>query len=435
MSNERIVKLNQELLSFIEKSPSAFQAVEQAADCLCQAGFLKQAENASWEKADPRGPVRGFVTRNGSSLIAYSIPAGRPLGGFRMVCAHTDSPAFKIKENPVWQEDFGCRKLNVEKYGGMIVHTWLDRPLSAAGRVVYEKAGGLRSENIDLQQPLFVIPSLAIHMTGTDQAPLKVQQHLQPLSSMGVDLYEQLAQWLGGIQKEAILGADLFLYNRQQGCLLGGENPLVCAPRLDDLQCVYAALKGFLEAGEQGDRIRILGLFDNEEVGSLSRQGASSDFLQTTLENIAELLDLSRDALRRMLADSFMLSADNAHAVHPNYPEKADPTNRPQINGGIVIKYHGGLKYTTDACTGAYVKQLCRRNRIPFQTYHNHSDLAGGSTLGNLVLGKVSVPAADIGAPQLAMHSAYETAGALDTGYLTDLLRYFYESGSRPETV
>lgn len=426
---ERILEENCELIQFIQDSPTAYQAVEQTVLRLEAAGYKRQFENRRFT-ADDR---RGYVIRNGSSLIAYSIPQTGAPRGFHMVCAHTDSPAFKIKENPGQTDANGYQRLNVEKYGGMIGSTWLDRPLSLAGRVVCETAGLLQEKNIHFREPLFVIPNLAIHMTrGEPSGPLSVQQDLQPLAGTAgapeKRLYEMLAGQLGGVKTEDILGADLFLYNPQPGCLVGPDKKLLCAPRLDDLQCVYAALKGFLAAQPQENGwVRVLGLFDNEEVGSLTQQGAASDFLERSLENIVESLGMTPGDYRRMLADSFMVSADNAHAVHPNHAEKADPTNRPVLNKGIVIKYHGGQKYTTDACTGAYIKQICRNHGILYQTYHNHSDIAGGSTLGNLILGNSSVPAADIGAPQLAMHSACETAGAYDTFYLTEFMKKFYE--------
>lgn len=429
IKTERIQEENQKLIQFIQDSPTAYQAVEQAAHRLASAGYERQYENRCWT-ADVRG---GYVVRNGSSLIAYAVPQTGQPRGFHMVCAHTDSPSFKIKENPCQTDGNGYQKLNVEKYGGMIGSTWFDRPLSLAGRAVCELDGCLREKNIHFREPLFVIPNLAIHMTRGDQSgSLSVQQDMQPLAGTAEmqknSLYEMLAAQIGSVKSEDILGADLFLYNPQPGCLMGTDKTLLCAPRLDDLQCVYAALNGFLAAQDREEGwIHVLGLFDNEEVGSLTQQGAASDFLERSLENIVESLGMAPADYRRMLADSFMVSADNAHAVHPNHPEKADPTNRPVLNKGIVIKYHGGQKYTTDACTGARIKQICKKNGIPYQTYHNHSDLAGGSTLGNLLLGNSSVPAADIGAPQLAMHSAFETAGAYDTVYLTEFMKKFYE--------
>lgn len=402
--------INKELLDFIKMSPTAYQAVENVADKLREKGFTDES----------------FTVRNGSSLIAWKIPEGvsaDKLKGFHIVCAHTDSPMFKLKENAEVADGNGYLKLNVEKYGGMIVNTWLDRPLSVAGRVVSEKNGVLAVDSVDLKKPLYIIPNLAIHMTrGGEEKPLSIQTDLQPIGDKG--LYTLLAEE-AGCDENDILGTDLYLYNIQEGCIAGSSESLVCAPRLDDLQCVYTALKGFEEA-ESSSYINVLGIFDNEEVGSLSRQGAASDYLKNTLMDIAEALGISKGRYRAMLEESFMVSADNAHAVHPNHPEKADIVNKPKLNGGVVIKYHGGQKYTTDAYTGAFVKQICRNNNIPYQVYNNNSDIAGGSTLGNLVQGNVSIPAADIGAAQLAMHSCFETAGAEDTKWLYKFMKAFY---------
>lgn len=428
----RIQRDNEGLIAFIADSPCAYQAVEQVSERLEKIGYHRQAENESWQA----GKDRGYVVRNGSSLIAYQTPKSAHFKGFRIVCAHTDSPSFKVKENPEQTDANGYIKINVEKYGGMILNTWLDRSLSVAGRIVCAQEGRLAVHNVDLKSPALIIPNLAIHMTrGSDEKGFSVQTDMQPIAG-AQQLYKRLAK-AAGVQSPAdILGADLFLYNTQPGCLIcadTAEHALVCAPRLDDLQCVYAAMTGFLGAdasllpAEDG-YIRVLALFDNEEVGSLTRQGAASDFLEMTLHNIADMLEMTASDYRHMLAESFMISADNAHAVHPNHAERADITNRPHLNAGIVIKYHGGQKYTTDAWTGAYVKQICRKNDIPYQTYQNHSDVAGGSTLGNIALGNVSIPAADIGAAQLAMHSAYETAGAADTVHMIDFMQAFWEA-------
>jgi aspartyl aminopeptidase len=265
-------------------------------------------------------------------------------------------------------------------------------------------------------------------MTKGAQQELNPQTDMQPLAgdlTSKESYYEKLGE-LTGFPKEKILGTDLFLVNNQRGSHIGFNREFISAPRLDDLQCVFAGVNALVNA-QNGSKVMLLGLFDNEEVGSLTRQGADSDFLSCTLCNIAEGLGRSEADLRRSLQKSFMVSADNAHAVHVNHQEKADVTNRPFLNHGLVIKYHGNQKYTTDSFTGAYVKKLCIENDIPFQTYHNRSDIAGGSTLGNIALGKVSVPAADIGAPQLAMHSAFETTGAYDTETLFRFMKCFFE--------
>lgn len=427
-----IEQMNQELLDFINESPTAFHVTAKVKEYLDEYGFQEFKEDSLWAV---KPGTRGYVQRNGSSILAFYVPENRK-PGFHMICAHSDSPCFKIKENAENVVEDQYLRLNVEKYGGMIVDSWFDRPLSAAGRIVFEEKGELVEQLVDLKQDLFIIPHLAIHMTrGGKEMQTTIQTDMQPLAAMGTDKesFRKLICKNAGISEESLLGTDLFLYNRQPGCVLGMNGEFISAPRIDDIACVYAGLTGLLNAcgymeehKREESRIQILGVFDNEEVGSLTRQGADSDFLGCTLQNIAEGLGWTAGDYRRELSQSFMVSADNAHAVHPNHTEKADPTNRPYLNKGIVIKYHGAQKYTTDAVTGAYVKKICKDQDVPFQTYHNHSDIAGGSTLGNIALGKVSVPAADIGMAQLAMHSAFETAGSEDLSYMVRFMKSFY---------
>lgn len=419
------IEINKGLLEFIESSPVSYQTVDTITKRLKNAGFCDICDSDFNESVKGRC-AKIYSIRAGSSLIAMKFPENSEIRpkGFHMVCAHTDSPMFKIKENAEHTDANGYCKLNTEKYGGMIVNTWLDRPLSVAGRVVFENDGELNTRNVDLKQPLYIIPNVAIHMIrGLDEKPLSIQTDLQPIGGEG--LYEMLAKEAGCKDVSDILGTDLYLYNVQNGCILGSDSQFVCSPRLDDLQCVYTALEAFL-AADSDDYINVFGVFDNEEVGSLSRQGAASDFLKRILDMTSEALDLSAQEYVQMLDKSFMVSADNAHAVHPNHPEKADIVNRPKLNGGVVIKYHGGQRYTTDAYSGAFIKQICKNNRIPYQIYHNNSDIAGGSTLGNLIQANVSVKAADIGAAQLAMHSSYETAGAEDTLNMYKFMKLFY---------
>lgn len=406
-------ELSLELLEFIKNSPTAYNCVEQIK------GMVDKSRGCR------------CVVRNNSSLIAWKMPK-MPAKGLRIISAHTDSPMFKIKENPEVKDSNGYVKINVEKYGGMIPGSWMDRPLSVAGRVVYEWEDNLVAVNVDFKKPMYIIPNVAVHMTrGNDDKPLSVQTDMQPIGSAGLmdAVAAKVAEITGNnIETDNILGSDLYVYNCQEPVMIGED--YICAPRIDDLQCVYSAVKAFTMS-ESLDYIDVLAVFDNEEVGSLSRQGASSDMLKEVLAGIREELNLTTVQWGEFMENSFMISADNSHGVHPNHPEKADPTNKPKINEGIVIKYHGGQKYTTDAYTGAWVKKICRDNNIPYQTYHNNSDIAGGSTLGNLVMSNVSIKAADIGAPQLAMHSAYETAGVKDTAYLLDFMNAFYNNSKK----
>ncbi len=410
------------MLTFIQNSPTCYQAVENAGQELEMAGYGQLQENERWELTMGG---KYYVTRNGSSLIAFQLPAVKPKG-FHMIASHSDSPCFKLKENPEITVEDAYMKLNVEKYGGMILSTWMDRPLSVAGRVVL--AGGAGVRNVAVSRDLLIIPNMAIHMNPDINKGMEynVQTDMLPLYAEGggKSLMELVAEEMG-IWPEDILGSDLFLYNREEGRRFGARGEFICAPRLDDLACVYTSLQAMLRGKPQA-YANLLVVFDNEEVGSATKQGAASTFLQDTLMRIAESLKMTREDYSRILADSFMISADNAHAVHPNHPEKADPTNRPYLNKGIVIKYHGGQKYTTDAVSAAMIKDICMQAGVPWQNYANRSDIAGGSTLGNISAAQVSVSTADIGLAQLAMHSAYETAGAEDIGYMMRMMECFY---------
>lgn len=411
------------MLTFIQSSPTCYHAVENAGRELEKAGYGQLQENERWELAMGG---KYYVTRNGSSLIAFQLPTGKPKG-FHMIASHGDSPCFKLKESPEIRMEDAYVKLNVEKYGGMILSTWLDRPLSVAGRVVLTGGAGVR--NVAISRDLLVIPNLAIHMNPDINKGMEynVQNDMLPLyaeGGSGKPFMELVAEEIG-ILPEDILGSDLFLYNREKGRRFGARGEFVCAPRLDDLACVYTSLQAMLR-GKPETYANLLVIFDNEEVGSTTKQGAASTFLQDTLMRIVESLKMKREDYSRLLADSFMISADNAHAVHPNHPEKADPTNRPYLNRGIVIKHHGSQKYTTDAVSAAVIKNICIQAGVPWQNYANRSDIAGGSTLGNISAAQVPVSTADVGLAQLAMHSAYETAGAEDIGYMIRMMEHFY---------
>lgn len=411
------------MLDFIDRSPSCYQAVENAERELEAAGFVRLMEEEKWELLHGG---KYYVSRNGSSLIAFAIPEGE-MKGFHMIASHSDSPCFKVKENPEMTVEGHYVKLNVEKYGGMILSTWLDRPLSVAGRVVM---AGPVVKNVAIEKDLLIIPNVAIHMNREMNKGVEynVQTDMLPLYGMedgGKPLHE-LAARAAGIEAEEILGSDLFLYNREKGRIFGAEGEFICAPRLDDLECLYASLQAMLH-GKPEHYANFMIAFDNEEVGSTTRQGAASTFLRDTLKRICEAFAMREGDYSRLLAGSFLISADNAHGVHPNHPEKADPTNRPYLNGGIVIKYHGSQKYTTDGVSAAIMKSICQRAGVPWQTYANRSDIAGGSTLGNLSAAQVPVNSVDIGLPQLAMHSAYETAGVKDVDYMIRAMECFYQ--------
>jgi len=414
------------LFSYIKESPSPFHAVLAAVSRLEEAGYTKLCEKESWylEKGG-----KYYVVRNGSSVIAFQIPQGE-VKGFHGVASHSDSPSFKIKEQPELTVGEAYTKLNIEKYGGMIMSSWFDRPLSAAGRVYVNTADGLEERLVCLDQDLFVIPNLAIHMNRevNDGVKYSTQTDMCPIMGSFAQkgrLLDMLAEAVSA-KKDDILGQDLYLYTRQQGIVLGVEEDLILAPRLDDLECAYGSLMALIESTPE-EYINICVILDNEEVGSGTRQGADSDFLYSTLKRVIYALGGSEECYMRAAANSFMISADNAHALHPNHPEKADAVNRPVLNGGIVIKFAGNQKYTSDAFTGSTMKKICLDAEVPYQVFYNHSDVAGGSTLGNISTAHVSMPSVDIGLPQLAMHSAVETAGVKDMDYLVKALKEFYK--------
>lgn len=416
----------QKLFTFIDESPTCFHAVANLEELLNKQGFVRLSEKERW-KLKTEGKY--YVNRNGSSLIAFTIPREKP-SGFHMVAAHSDSPCFKIKESPEIAADHSYLKLNVEKYGGMILSTWLDRPLSVAGRIVVKDGDGLRSCLVNLDRDTAIIPNLAIHMNrdmnkGVEYNPQTDMQPIVGAVSGKGSLMKQIAK-AAGVKEKDILGSDLFLYNRDKCRLIGVDDVFIAGPRLDDLECAYAGMAALADCTPE-NYVNLCAVFDNEEVGSGTKQGAASTFLKDVLERISGALDIDEEEYRCLLADSFLISADNAHALHPNHPEKADETNRPMLNGGIVIKYHGSQKYATDAYSAAVMKEICNRADVPYQSYANRADIAGGSTLGNIAMAQVSVNTVDIGLPQLAMHSALETAGAKDPEYLIKALRTFYQ--------
>lgn len=432
-------KCAKEMLAFINESPTCFHAVDNIRKILEEQGFEERRETEDWLLEAGKGY---FVVRNDSSVIAFRIPLksedtfveeNPDIRGFHIVTTHGDSPSFKVKEAPETVSEGHYVRLNTEKYGGMILSAWLDRALSVAGRLAIRGKSGTETRLVNIDKDLLVIPNVAIHMNrdmnkGVEYNP---QVDLLPLFADCGDgkkknaLMKRVAK-AAEVKAEEILAHDLFLYVREKGRLFGDDNEFVLSPRLDDLQCVYSSVKAFL-AAEPAKYVNVCAVFDNEEVGSGTRQGADSTFLEDVLWRIGESLKLTRSDYLRLVAGSFLISADNAHAVHPNHPEKADPTNRPYLNGGIVIKYHGSQKYTTDAVSAAKMKELCERAGVPFQTYANRSDIPGGSTLGNISTTHVSVASVDIGLPQLAMHSAVETAGVRDTLYAVKALTAFYE--------
>ena len=366
------------------------------------------------------------MRRNGSSLIAFRVPSRRP-AGLLLAAAHSDSPCFKLKENAVLSGD-GYVRLSVEKYGGMLCAPWLDRPLSLAGRVTLRRDGRIVSRLVDLGRPVALIPNLAIHMdrNANDGKAYDVHVDMPVLFSLaGAKGPETLVAEALGLKEEDLLSKDLFLYPCTPGTVWGAEDEFISSPRLDDLQCVFGCLQGFL-AGEGSDCLTALCVFDNEEVGSASKQGADSSFLTDVLRRVFFALGMEESDYLRCAANGFMVSADNAHAVHPNHAEQADRSERPVPNGGVVIKYNANARYTTDSVSAAVFSEICRAADVPVQRYSNRADKPGGSTLGNISLSHLALECVDIGLAQLAMHSCYETAGAKDTEYLVRAMKEYF---------
>ena len=420
-------EVTRRLLDFLDASPSCYHAVDNLARRLEAEGYERLREVEPWTL---RTGGKYYVVRGDSSLAAFRVPGGVP-AGFMLAAAHSDSPTYKVREEAEVLSAGNCVRLAVEPYGGMIARSWLDRPLSVAGRLVVRREGGIATQLVNVDRDLLVIPSVAIHLDReVDQGTaLKANTDLLPLLGCGTERgrFRALLAEAAGVPKEDILSTELFLYPRAAAVLLGAEGEFVASPRMDDLQCVFGCLEGFL-AAKEGGSVPALCVFNNEEVGSGTRQGADSTFLTDVLERISTAL--GRD-WRLMAVNSFLVSADNAHAVHPAHPELSDGAERPVLNGGVVLKYNAGQKYTTDAVSGAVFREVCRAAGVPVQRYSNRADLPGGSTLGNISSAHLSIPSVDIGLPQLAMHAAYEVAGSRDTALLVRAMAEYFSRSFR----
>lgn len=414
-----------DLMDFLDSSVTMFHAINECEKVLQRSGFTYLPENEKWNI----NKGKYYTKRNSSSLIAFDIAEGDY--HFQISAAHSDSPTFKLKDRPVIEAN-GYLKLNVEGYGGMINATWLDKPLTLAGRVMVNTDKGIETRLLHIDRDLLIIPNVPIHFNREINKGFAFnnQVDMLPILSAGNlkedDFDNMIAKELG-IEPEAILAKDLYLVNRQKAAIIGFDNELISSGRLDDLECVYTSLRGFVEA-ENKNHINVFAVFDNEEVGSVTKQGAMSTFLASTLDRVNTALGKSKEEYYRSIAKSILISCDNAHAVHPNHPELFDVKNRPVLNQGIAIKESANQKYTTDAFSRAILKKILEKKNIPYQTFANRSDIAGGSTLGNLSNTVVSMNAVDIGLPQLAMHSAYETAGAKDVVYAFETLKAFFEA-------
>lgn len=417
--------MNEKLFDYIANSPTAYHACASTAKILSDNGYTELKENSKWSIEDGRGY---FVQRNGSSLIAFRVPRGG-FRGFAIAASHSDSPCFKIKENSEIS-DSNYVRLSVEKYGGMLCSTWLDRPLSIAGRAAVRSQDGIKMRLFDLKEPCAIIPNVAIHMNrnANENMSYNVAVDMIPLFGTAAcrgGLKRAISDALG-VSHNDIISLDTFLYNCERGVRIGD---LISAPRLDDLQCSFSSLEAFISSESSTSNVLpVYALFDNEEVGSQTKQGAASTFLCDVLQRTVYALGGDREAYFELVANSFMASCDNAHAIHPNHPEYSDKNHFAVMNGGIVIKYNANQRYTSDAVSAAMFKAICEKVGVPTQTYANRADMAGGSTLGNIANTQVSLNTVDIGLAQLAMHSSYETAGADDTEYMVKALSAMYSS-------
>lgn len=415
------------LLTFIKNSPSAFHSIASITKILNREGFieLKETEPFSLKQGE-----KYYVVRNMSSIIAFKVGSNLKNVNFQIVASHSDCPGFKVKPNSEINVNNQYLKLNVEGYGGMLCAPFLDRPLSLAGRVMIKEDRFLKQKLLNFDRNLLSIPNVAIHMNRKANEGYQYNMAVDMMPTLSLNTSLTLKQLIADelqVSAEMILGYDLYLYHHAEGYFWGAEEEFISAPKLDDLQCAYTTLMGFIK-GSNEQNISVYCCFDNEEVGSMTRQGADSDFLSATLRRITLSLQMNEEEHACVLARSFMISADNAHALHPTHPELSDPQNQVYLNQGIVIKYNAAQSYTSDSLSASIFQKICEQVAVPYQFFTNRSDLRGGGTLGNISGSHVSIPSVDIGLPQLAMHSCMETAGNLDNDYMVKAIKEFYST-------
>ena len=423
----------QELLDFINNSKTAFQGANEVKNILDKNGYCEIKESEKW---DLKKGGKYYITKNNSAIIAFEIGSGNiEESGFKLIGAHTDSPGFRIKPNAEINVEDHYVKLNTEVYGGPILSTWFDRPLSIAGRVTIKGEDPFKPEVklVDVNKPVLIIPNLAIHMNRSvnDGYEYNRQKDTLPLLTMANEALEKdgyliklIAETLK-IEVKDILDFDLFLYDFQKGSLVGLEEEFISVGRLDDLWMVFAGLKALLQSKEN-KATKVLVALDNEEIGSLTSQGANSSLLENILERITLGLNKDREDFKRALSNSVMISADLAHAIHPNYTEKSDPTNKPKLGMGPVLKIAASGSYSTDSYAAAIFKGVCEKAGVPVQEFVNRSDLRGGTTIGPITAAKLNIPVIDMGAPLLSMHSIRELASVKDNEYTIKAFTEFF---------
>jgi aspartyl aminopeptidase len=425
-----------DLISFLNESPVNFYAVATVKRRLEAAGFNPLDMRDAWSL---KAGDRRYVTKNDSAIFAFIVGGGAANDGFKIISAHSDSPGFRIKPKAEMVSDGGVLKLNTEVYGGPILYTWFDRPLSIAGRVILRSDNPLEPSTrlVKFDRPLLTIPHLAIHYNRAvnEGNPLSKQKDMLPVIARLNDVAERdnfvlnlVAKQLS-VNPEDILDFDLSLYDTTPACTVGVNDEFITSGRLDDLSMVHAALTALLNTADHADRCtRVMAIFDNEETGSGTKQGAASPMLDYLLRRITTCVGGNDEDYMRAVAASFMVSADNAHGVHPNYVEKQDPTNHPTVGGGPCIKINANCKYMTDADSAAVFRTLCERAGVPYQYFVNHSDVAGGSTLGNILTTQIPLRGVDMGAPMWAMHSVRETGSTADHEATISAFEEFYKA-------
>lgn len=430
------IKLAEELIEFNRKSGSMFHSIENIKNYMEEAGYTYLNEGEEWKLEKGKAY---YTTRNGSSLIAFKIGSDLTDYHFQMTAAHSDSPTYKVKSVPELEGPDDYLRLNVESYGGVIDSTWLDKPLTLAGRVLVKNKDKVESKLLYIDKDILLIPNQPIHFNRdmNDGYKFDRQVDLCPLFSAGElekGAYDKMIADEMGVAEEDIIAKDLFLVNRQEGKIWGVENEFISTPKLDDLECAFSAMKAFI-AAKNDKAINVYACFDNEEVGSNTKQGAMSTFLHDVLKRINNNLGYEEEDYFRAISKSFLVSCDNAHALHPNHKEKYDEENRTYMNGGIVIKEAANQKYTSDAFSQAVFKTILEKADVPYQNFANKSNIMGGSTLGNLSNTQVSLHAVDMGLAQIAMHSNYETGGAKDVYYAVKGLEEFYNSNIKIDSA
>jgi aspartyl aminopeptidase len=431
---ETNIKYANDLIDFLYESPTAFQAVRNIKAALLRKGFKQLHRGESWnlEKGG-----RYFTTKNASALVAFIVGTGEiEKDGFRIIAAHTDSPALKLKPSPEMLGAGNYLKLNVETYGGPILSTWMDRPLSLAGRVSLMSENPIRPDvrYINIKKPILIIPNLAIHLNRSvnEGKEFNKQKDMLPILRLVEETFDKdgyfkdlIANHLN-VEPDKVLDFDLSLYEFEKGSIIGEKNEFISSGRIDDLSMVHAGIDALFNS-QTRHSTNVMICFDNEEVGSETKQGAASPFLKDVLKRITWALNSEKDAFFRAKINSFGISADNAHAIHPNLPENYDPVLQPKINMGPVIKINANQKYTTDALSSATFEMLCNKAGVPVQKYVNKSDIAGGSTLGSIASTQLDIRMVDVGNPMLAMHSIRELSGVKDHFYMKQVFEEFYK--------